>query len=164
MNDFPLLSAIVFVPALGALLLLVVPSSAHRAIRWIALGTALLSFGLSLLLLGYDPAGAEFQFRENLPWIEFFGISYTLGIDGISVVLVILTTLLSVVAIVYSWEPIQTKVKAYYAVMLLLMVGMLGVFVSLDLFLFYVFWEVMPVPDVLPHRDLGWTAPDLRRR
>src|SRR4029078_2841462 len=105
----PLLSAIVFVPALGALLLLVVPGSAHRAIRWVALGTALLSFGLSLLLLGLHRAGAEFQFRENLPWIEFFGISYTLGVDGISVVLVILTTLLSVVAIVYSWGQSQKK-------------------------------------------------------
>jgi NADH-quinone oxidoreductase subunit M len=146
MSDVPLLSAIVFAPALGALLLLFVPGSAHAAIRWIALLTALVSFGLSLVLLGYDPAGSEFQFREDLPWIDFFGVRYTMGVDGISVVLVILTTLLSVVAILYSWEPIQTKVKAYYATMLLLMVGMLGVFVSLDLFLFYVFWEVSLFP------------------
>jgi NADH-quinone oxidoreductase subunit M len=71
---------------------------------------------------------------------------YTLGVDGLSTVLVLLTTVLSVVAIVYSWEPIQVKVKAYYATMLLLMVGMLGVFVSLDLFLFYVFWEISLFP------------------
>ena len=140
MDGFPLLSAIVFVPALGALLLTFVPGSAHRAIRWIALLAALLSLALSLLLLGYNPNGAEFQFREDLPWIEFFGVRYTMGVDGISIVLVILTTLLSVVAIVYSWEPITTRIKAYYITMLLLMVGMLGVFVSLDLFLFYVFW------------------------
>src|SRR5918999_2925580 len=146
MSELPLLSAIVFAPALGALLLLLVPGSAHAAIRWIALLTALVSFGLSLVLLGYDPTGSEFQFREDLPWIDFFGVRYTMGVDGISVVLVILTTLLSVVAILYSWEPIQTKVKAYYATMLLLMVGMLGVFVSLDLFLFYVFWEVSLFP------------------
>jgi len=146
MDGFPLLSAIVFSPVIGALTLLFVPGTNHRAVRWIALGAVLVSFALSLLLLGYDPAGSEFQFREDLPWIDAFGIRYTLGVDGLSVVLVMLTTLLSVVAIVYSWEPIQTKVKAYYATMLLLMVGMLGVFVALDLFLFYVFWEVSLFP------------------
>jgi NADH-quinone oxidoreductase subunit M len=146
MDGFPLLSAIVFTPALGALLLVFVPGKNHRAIRWIALAVALVSFGLSLLLIGYDPAGAEFQFREDIPWIEAFGMRYMMGVDGIAIVLVILTTLLSVVAIVYSWEPIKDRVKAYYATMLLLMVGMLGVFVSLDLFLFYVFWEVSLFP------------------
>ena len=146
MDGFPLLSAIVFTPAVGALVLLLVPGTNHRAIRWIALAFALVTFGLSLALLGYDPAGSEFQFREDLEWIDFFGMRYTLGADGLSTVLVMLTTLLSVVAILYSWEPIQTKVKAYYATMLLLMVGMLGVFVALDLFLFYVFWEISLFP------------------
>ena len=146
MDGFPLLTAIVFTPAIGALLLLFVPASNQRAIRWLALLAALVSFALSLVLLGYDPGGSEFQYREDLEWIAFFGMRYTLGVDGISIVLVILTTLLSVVAIRYSWEPIQTKVKAYYVTMLLLMVGMLGVFVSLDLFLFYVFWEVSLFP------------------
>jgi len=146
MDGFPLLSAIVFTPVIGALILLFVPGTNHRAIRWIALGAVLVSFALSLALFGYDPAGSEFQFREDLPWIDAFGMRYTMGVDGLSVVLVMLTTLLSVVAIVYSWEPIQTKVKAYYATMLLLMVGMLGVFVALDLFLFYVFWEISLFP------------------
>src|ERR671914_471338 len=146
MSELPLLSAIVFTPAIGALILLFVPGTAQTAIRWIALLAALLSFALSLALLGYDPAGSEFQFREDLAWIDLFGMRYTLGVDGISVVLVVLTTLLSVVAIRYSWEPLRTKVKAYYVTMLLLMVGMLGVFVSLDLFLFYVFWEISLFP------------------
>jgi NADH-quinone oxidoreductase subunit M len=146
MDGFPLLSAIVFTPVLGALLILLVPGTNHRAIRWISLAAALTSLGLSLFLLGFDTAGSEFQFREDLPWIEAFGMRYTLGVDGLSTVLVLLTTVLSVVAIVYSWEPIQVKVKAYYATMLLLMVGMLGVFVSLDLFLFYVFWEISLFP------------------
>jgi NADH-quinone oxidoreductase subunit M len=146
MDGVPILSAIVFSPALGALLLLFVPSENHRAIRWVALAASLVSFGLSLFLLGYDPAGPEFQFREDVPWIDAFGMRYTLGVDGISIVLVLLTTLLSVVAIVYSWEPIQARVRGYYITMLLLMVGMLGVFVSLDLFLFYVFWEVSLFP------------------
>jgi NADH-quinone oxidoreductase subunit M len=146
MDDFPILTAIVFTPALGALLLLFVPGGSHRAVRWIALGAALLTLAFSLVLLGYDPSGSEFQYREDLPWIEAFGMRYTMGVDGISIILVLLTTLLSVVAIVYSWEPIQTRIKAYYVTMLLLMVGMLGVFVALDLFLFYVFWEVSLFP------------------
>jgi NADH-quinone oxidoreductase subunit M len=146
MDGFPLLSAIVFTPAVGALLLLFVPATNYRAIRAIALIAALASFVFSLRLIGYDTGGAEFQFREDLPWIEAFGMRYTMGVDGLAVVLVLLTTLLSVVAIVYSFEPIKTRVKAYYITMLLLMVGMLGVFVSLDLFLFYVFWEISLFP------------------
>jgi NADH-quinone oxidoreductase subunit M len=141
-----MLSLIVFTPLLGVLLLLFVPGSAHRAIRWIALAAALASFAFSLTLLGYDPAGSEFQFREDLPWIEAFGMRYTVGVDGLSVVLVLLTTLISVISILYSWEPIQKRVKEYYISMLVLMTGMLGVFVALDLFLFYVFWEISLIP------------------
>jgi len=128
------------------LALLFVPGGAHRLIRWIALGAALVSLALSLVLLGYSTNGAEFQFREDLPWISAFGMRYTLGVDGISAVLVLLTTLLSAVAIFYSWIPIRMRVKEYYAAMLLLMTGMLGVFVALDLFLFYVFWEISLFP------------------
>jgi NADH-quinone oxidoreductase subunit M len=146
MTDLPILSLVVFTPVIGVLALLLVPGRNHRAIRWVALLASLASFGFSLLLLGYDPAGAEFQFREDLPWIEAFGMRYTLGVDGLSLVLVLLTTLLSAVAIFYSWEPIQVRVKEYYIALLLLMVGMLGVFVSLDLFLFYVFWEISLIP------------------
>ena len=141
-----MLSLVVFTPLLGVLLLILVPGRAHRAIRWIALGAALGSLACSLVLLGYDPAGSEFQFREDVPWIEAFGMRYTLGVDGLSVVLVLLTTVLSVVSIFYSWEPIQTRVKEYYIAMLVLMTGMLGVFVALDMFLFYVFWEVSLFP------------------
>ncbi|HEX2883714.1 MAG TPA: NADH-quinone oxidoreductase subunit M [Candidatus Limnocylindria bacterium] len=146
MNGLPILSLIVLAPLLGVLALLFVPGGAHRAIRWIALLAALASFGFSLALLGYDPAGSEFQFREDLAWIEAFGMRYTLGVDGISVVLVLLTTILSVVALFYSWDPIQTRVKEYYISLLVLMTGMLGVFVALDLFLFYVFWEISLIP------------------
>ncbi len=141
-----MLSLVVFTPLIGVLLLLFVPGTAHRAIRWIALAAALGSLASSLVLLGYDPAGSEFQFREDLPWIEAFGMRYTIGIDGLSMVLVLLTTILSVVSIFYSWEPIQKRVKEYYIAMLVLMTGMLGVFVALDLFLFYVFWEISLFP------------------
>jgi NADH-quinone oxidoreductase subunit M len=145
-SGLPVLSLIVFVPLLGVVALLFVPASAHRAVRWIALMAALASLAFSLILLGFDPAGSEFQFREDLPWIEAFGMRYTLGVDGISVVLVLLTTILSVVAIFYSWDPIQVRVKEYYIALLVLMTGMLGVFVALDLFLFYVFWEISLIP------------------
>jgi NADH-quinone oxidoreductase subunit M len=146
MDGLPVLSLVVFAPLLGVVALLFVPGSAHRAIRWVALVAALASFALSLLLLGYDPAGSEFQFREDLPWIDAFGMRYTLGVDGLSVVMVLLTTILSVVSIFYSWDPIRTRVKEYYISLLVLMTGMLGVFVALDLFLFYVFWEISLIP------------------
>jgi len=142
----PVLSLVVFTPLIGVLALLFIPGSNHRLIRWVALLFALASLGFSLLLLGYRLGGPEFQFHEDYAWIPNFGMRYTMGVDGISVALVVLTTLLSVVAIIYSWSPIQTRVKEYYATMLLLMVGMLGVFVALDLFLFYVFWEISLIP------------------
>jgi NADH-quinone oxidoreductase subunit M len=146
MTDLPILTLVVFTPLLGVLALLLIPGGNHRAIRWVALLASLVSFGFSLALVGYDPGGAEFQFAEDLPWIEAFGMRYTLGVDGLSAVLVLLTTLLSAVSIFYSWVPITTRVKEYYVALLLLMVGMLGVFVSLDLFLFYVFWEISLIP------------------
>ncbi|HLE88952.1 MAG TPA: NADH-quinone oxidoreductase subunit M [Candidatus Limnocylindria bacterium] len=146
MSGLPVLTLVVFTPLIGVLLLLFVPRDRARIIRWVALLAALASLGFSLMLLGYQPAGAEFQYREDLAWIPAFGMRYTLGVDGLSVVLVILTTVLSVVSIFYSWDPIQVRVKEYYAAMLLLMVGMLGVFVALDLFLFYVFWELSLIP------------------
>jgi len=146
MTGWPILSLVVFSPLVGVALILFVPSSNHRLIRGIALMAALASLVFSLRLLGYDPAGAEFQYREDISWIAAFGMRYTLGVDGLSVVLVLLTTVLSVVSIFYSFDPIQTRVKEYYATMLLLMIGMLGVFVSLDLFLFYVFWELSLIP------------------
>jgi NADH-quinone oxidoreductase subunit M len=146
MSDWPILTLIVFTPLLGVVALLLLPGSNHRAIRWVALLASLATFFFSLVLLGYQTGGAEFQYREEVEWIPAFGIGYRLGVDGISVVLVLLTTILSVVSILYSWDPIRTRVKEYYATMLLLMIGMLGVFVSLDLFLFYVFWELSLIP------------------
>jgi len=146
MSGLPVLSLVVFSPLIGVLAIILVPRDNPRAIRWIALLASLGSLAFSLLLLGYQIAGPEFQYREDLPWISAFGMRYTLGVDGLSLVLVLLTTVLSVVSIFYSWDPIQTRVKEYYATMLLLMVGMLGVFVSLDLFLFYVFWELSLIP------------------
>ena len=92
------------------------------------------------------PSGAEFQFLERVPWIPAFGIDYSLGIDGISLMLIVLTGFLTPIALLSSWESIHKKVKEFSIFMLLLETSMLGVFASLDLFLFYVFWDFVLIP------------------
>ena len=152
------LSAIVFLPALVAafLSLPIVPKAREDFIRWTTLITTAVVFVLSLWMAVpalFGPAGpAQFRLGDpsmqavvKLPWIEAFGIEYLLGVDGISLPLVVLTTFLSMLAAAASW-PITKHVKAYHILFLLLVTGMLGVFVSLDFFLFYVFWEVMLLP------------------
>ena len=100
------------------------------------------------LLIGYLPGrdGAAFQYVETLDWIPLFGIQYKLGVDGLGVALVVLTTTMSWIAILASWTPIQTRIKEYMIAFLVLEVGMIGVFLALDLFLFYIFWEIVLVP------------------
>ncbi|HEV8516480.1 MAG TPA: NADH-quinone oxidoreductase subunit M [Candidatus Limnocylindrales bacterium] len=156
---FPILSAITLVPLVGAILLAFIPRERAELIRLVALGTALLSFALSVLLLAAFDAGAPgFQYVEQADWIPAFGIQYKLGVDGIALVLVVLTTTLTWVSILASFGPIQDRVKEYMISFLVLEVGMLGVFLALDLFLFYVFWEVVLVPMYL---IIGiWGGPD----
>ena len=152
------LSAIVFLPALVAavLSLPIIPKAREEAVRWITLLTTAVVFVLSLwmawprLFGGVGPGQfvvgeAGMQAVVKQPWIPSFGIEYLLGVDGISMPLVVLTTFLSMLAAAASW-PITKHVKAYHVLFLLLETGMLGVFVSLDFFLFYVFWEVMLLP------------------
>jgi NADH-quinone oxidoreductase subunit M len=116
-------------------------------IRYLALGVAGLAFLVSLLVAaGFDSEQPGFQLVQQADWIAFFGVTYTVGVDGLSLVLVLLTTLLTLVSILASFGPIQTRVKEYMISFLVLEVGMLGVFLALDLFLFYVFWEVVLVP------------------
>ena len=150
MAGVPILTLILLVPLLGALLIAVLPRHRHDLIRIVALVVALLAFGLSLALLAsFDPAApglGGFTFVESVPWIPAFGIEYTVGIDGISLVLVVLTTLLTWISILASFRPINERVKEYMISFLILEVGMLGVFMALDLFLFYVFWEIVLVP------------------
>ena len=143
-----LLSLIIFVPALGALVLLLPPFRDNDdAVRWVANAFALLGFVVSLpLWFAFDRAAESFQFREEAAWIPSIGVSYKLGVDGISALLVLLTTLLGVIAVLSSWTAITERVRQYYIFLLLLQTGMLGVFCALDMFLFYVFWEVMLVP------------------
>jgi NADH-quinone oxidoreductase subunit M len=121
--------------------------SGANTVRWIALVTLLIEFVLSIgLWWTYDPSSSAWQAVADRPWIDAWGARFVVGIDGISLMMVLLTTLIMPLAVMGSWTSIRTKVGSYYALMLVLTTGMLGVFVSLDLFLFYVMWEVMLVP------------------
>ena len=142
-----ILSVVLFTPLVGSLLALFIPRENENAHRVLGNVFGILGFLVSLpLIWWFNPSTKGFQLVENLDWIPSIGARYTLGIDGISFLLVMLTTLLGAISILSSWSAIQTRVKEYYLLFLLLQTGMLGVFMSLDFFLFYVFWEVMLVP------------------
>jgi NADH-quinone oxidoreductase subunit M len=139
-----ILNALLVVPVVGALLVLVVPAA--RA-KHVACAIALVEFLLSAgLWWSYDPGEGGMHLEFVARWIPAFGISYHVGIDGISVFMVLLTTFTMPLAILGSWAYITSKERGFYALMLLLTTGMIGVFIALDLFLFYVFWEVMLIP------------------
>jgi NADH-quinone oxidoreductase subunit M len=146
-----ILSIILFTPLVGAILLLFMPKENKNAIRWVANLFGMLGFAVSLPLVPWFWALKErngFQFVEGTPnnWIPSIGAGYVLGIDGISFLLIMLTTLLGAISILSSWEAIQDRCKEYYAWFLVLQTGMLGVFMANDFFLFFVFWEAMLVP------------------
>jgi NADH-quinone oxidoreductase subunit M len=147
MNDI-ILSLVTFLPLIGALLLLFMPKDSHGLLRGVAIGVSLLTFLVSLPLAAGFVTNAEFQFVQDIPWIAAgpFAMHYHVGIDGISLWLVILTTFIMPIAILSTWTAVEEKVKEYMICLLLLEVGMLGAFISLDLFLFYIFWEVMLIP------------------
>src|SRR5215831_745946 len=138
-----ILTILIFLPVVGSLLMIIWANNDDSQKRF-ALGFAILNFILSLgLLRGYDSATTEAQFVKDIPWITAFnlGIHYHVGIDGLSVWLVILTTLLFPIAILGSWHSVHKRMREFLMFMLLLEAGVIGVFVSLDFFLFYVFWE-----------------------
>ena len=140
------LSLLLVIPVVGAAALLLVPRRQTRTLFTVALLASTVNFLWSIgMLNGFDPSQGEMQFVEHLRWMPGYGIEYMVGIDGISLFLVLLTTLLMPIAILASWS-VKEKVKEYLFFMLLLETGMLGVFVALDFFLFYVFWEVSLVP------------------
>lgn len=145
-GGFPILSALVFVPVAGALALGFVPAAQVRVQRGLALVTTLAVFLVSLgLWPGFVPR-AGFQFEERLAWIPALGAEYHLGVDGLSLLLVLLTTLLGPVVVLFSMEHVRVRERAYYASLLMLQAGLTGVFVALDFVLFYVFWEAMLIP------------------
>jgi NADH-quinone oxidoreductase subunit M len=143
-----LLSVITYTPLVGALILLL-PGLGRRpnAVRWMANVFAFAGFLVSLpLWFWFDRSAAGFQFMEKASWIPTIGVQYLFGVDGMSVLLILLTTLLGFISVLSSWSAVQDRVRSYYVFLLLLQTGMLGVFCALDMFLFYVFWEVMLVP------------------
>jgi NADH-quinone oxidoreductase subunit M len=149
MTDWPILSAVTFLPLVGVLLILLVRDdgdSARRNIRMIALWTTIVTFVLSLFIwAGFDNADPGFQFVEKTEWLDS-GISYHMGVDGISMLFVILTTFLMPLCILASWESVEKRVKEYMIAFLLLETLMIGVFCALDIVLFYVFFEAGLIP------------------
>jgi NADH-quinone oxidoreductase subunit M len=147
MSGNVLLSVVVWLPLVGALFVLMAPRDDPGAARLYALIVSLLTFLFSLALwAGFRDGSADFQFIEQHRWIPDFGIQYILGVDGVSLFLVLLTTFLTPVVVLYSFGDVTTRVKEYFFFLLMLETGMLGAFVAIDLFLFYVFWELMLVP------------------
>ncbi len=148
-GGFPILSLITYIPLAGALVLLFIPKGSVRAIRSWATVVVGLDFLISLPLWWNFQRGADaplFQFWERAPWIDALGVKYLFAIDGVALVLILLTTLIGFIAVYSSYTAINHREKEYYVLMLLLQTGMIGVFCALDFFLFYVFWEVMLVP------------------
>ena len=147
MNE-TILSLMTFLPLVGVLLLFFMPKESHNLQRGLALGITILTFLVSLPLVTGFQTNAEFQFVKDVPWIAAgpFKMHYHVGIDGISLWLVILTTFIMPLAVLSTWTAVEEKVKEYMICLLLLEVGMLGAFISLDLFLFYIFWELMLIP------------------
>ena len=144
-----LLSLIAYLPLAGALILLFFPKEAKKGIAYFATAVVAVDFLISVpLFMQWDSSLAGFDERtmERFDWIPSIGVQYIFGLDGISMLFVMLTTVLGVIAFVCSWAAITERVKEYYIFLLALQTGMLGVFMSLDFFLFYVFWEVMLVP------------------
>jgi NADH-quinone oxidoreductase subunit M len=149
-TGFPLLSTITFLPAAAALFIIFfVKKEWVNGVKWSALSATLATFFLSLCLpLTFDSQSSALQWVEKSPWIERFGIHYLLAVDGISLLLVLMTTFVTVICILASWTDITVKLKAYMALFLFVETGALGVFLAMDVFLFYIFWEVALIPMV----------------
>jgi len=145
--SYPILSTVIFLPVFGALLILLSRRSWELLTKWIALATSIATFLLSIpLLTEFDKSTHKMQFAEKHIWITNWNINYSLGVDGISVLFILLSTLTAILCVLISWEAITKKVKEFYISILLTTSFMIGVFCSLDFFLFYLFWEAMLIP------------------
>lgn len=134
-------------PIIGSILVLFLKNEQKNIIRWFALGVSLIAFIISLFVYaGFDSSNPSFQFVHNFLWVKSLNIGYTVGVDGISLLLVLLTTFLTPLTLLSTWKAIEKNIKMFSFSMLLLEAGMIGVFISLDLFLFYIFWEAMLIP------------------
>ena len=146
MGSFPILSTTLLVPILGAVLIMIVPREQAKLIRYIAAVSTLVSLALSLLVfLSYDRALAGMQFVQSIPWVQDLGVNYAVGVDGISIPLLLLTNLIGFSAVYASWQ-VEERVKEFFALLLLLITGVMGTFVTTDLFIFFLFYEVVVIP------------------
>ncbi len=144
---YPVLSTLIFLPVLGAILIAFVKRANENFIKWLSLLISVVSFILSIpLFINFDKTTARMQFVEAYEWVPSWGIKYAIGVDGISVLFVLLSTILTVLCIMVSWKGIKEKTKEFYSALLLIEGAMIGVFCSLDMFLFYIFWEAMLIP------------------
>jgi NADH-quinone oxidoreductase subunit M len=142
-----ILTTTIFFPLVFAVALFFLPEENLKRIKWVALSGSITTFLVSLFLFfGYDATSGGFQFLHKFAWIDSLNISYFVGIDGMSLLLILLTTFLTPLALLGTWNSIEKQLKGYSMMVLLLEVGMIGVFASLDLFLFYIFWEAMLIP------------------
>jgi NADH-quinone oxidoreductase subunit M len=145
--QLPILSILIFLPIVGIGILLILDRKRHKGLKIATLAISLAEFLFSLpLWFNFNSQTAAMQFVERREWLPTYGISYYVGIDGFSLLLIMLTTFLTPLCVLATWDDIQHRVKEFMVCLLALMSGMIGVFVSLDLFLFYVFWEVMLIP------------------
>jgi NADH-quinone oxidoreductase subunit M len=145
--QLPILSILIFLPILGIGILVIMNRKHHKGLKMATLIISVVEFLVSLpLWFNFDSQTAAMQFVERREWLPTYGISYYVGIDGFSLLLIMLTTFLTPLCVLATWDDIQHRVKEFMVCLLALMSGMIGVFVSLDLFLFYVFWEVMLIP------------------
>ncbi|WP_321324070.1 NADH-quinone oxidoreductase subunit M [Thiomicrorhabdus sp.] len=147
LSSYPILSTLVWLPIIGGLLVLFAGRNNDTVAKWLSLAIAGLTFILSLpLWINFDVTTAAMQFEENIPWIPMFNISYHLGVDGLSMPLVLLTTFTQVLVIASAWDVIKERVEQYMGAFLIMGGIMVGVFVALDSILFYVFWEALLIP------------------
>jgi NADH-quinone oxidoreductase subunit M len=140
---------VTFFPVLGVLVILLLKPTAKSALRWTALVTSLITFGLSVWLLAqFNAAEAGIQFEINLPWLMLGNtpVAFHMGVDGLSILMVMLTTFLTPIALLSTWKAVEDQVRGFMAFFLLLEVGMTGVFLALDMSLFYIFWEFTLIP------------------
>lgn len=149
MDSIPILSIITYLPVLGAIAILFLARGSSDLPKKVALGATALSFVLSIITMLQFKHDDTFQFTEHVVWLDDLGVSYFLGVDGISILLVVLTTFIGLISVMWSWGTVKKREREYYIAILLLQTGMLGVFMALDLFIFYIFWEIMLIPMAL---------------
>lgn len=146
LHEFPYLSAIMLAPGAGLLAILLLPAGSRRAVRWVSLASAGASLALTILVfLGFDSAAGGLQYVERLPWVPELGITYFLAVDGISLPLVLLTSITFFTGVWTMWS-LEYRVKEFFALMLLMVLGVYGVFMALDLFFLFVFYDISLFP------------------